>query len=115
MRSAHHLHRRRRREPYPATGVGLRVLDIVVYAAGIAGPLATIPQVLEIYTTHSAEGVSLVTWLMYALFDLPWVIYAIVHREPPLILCYALWFAFNCAVVVGVLLYGPPLTFSYFR
>ena len=111
MRSAHQFHVRRRREPFPATRVGLRVLDIVVYIAGIVGPLATIPQVLEIYTTRSAAGVSFFTWGVYALFDIPWIVYAIVHRERPLLVCYILWFLFNSSVAVGVLLYGVPGSF----
>src|ERR1700688_4365969 len=84
MKFAHHYHTRVRRQPYPAKSMGLRALDVVVYIAGILGPLATLPQVLQIYTTHNASGISLATWSLYALFDLPWIIYAIVHREPPL-------------------------------
>jgi uncharacterized protein with PQ loop repeat len=89
----------------------MRALDVAVYAAGILGPLATIPQVLQIYTMHNAVGVSVATWGMYALFDIPWIIYAFVHREPPLIMCYLLWFLFNALVAIGALLYGPPLAF----
>ena len=111
MKMAHHLQVRRRGEPYPARSMSLRALDVAVYVAGILGPLATIPQVLQIYTTHSATGVSFVTWSVYALFDIPWIIYAFVHREPPLIVCYLLWFLFNALVATGVLLYGPPLAF----
>jgi len=105
------LHTRRRREPYPAKTRGMQVLDLVVYIAGILGPLATIPQVFQIYTTHNAVGISFLTWSIYALFDIPWVIYAIVHREPPLIVCYILWFLFNSLVAIGVLLYSPALIF----
>ena len=111
MRSAHRFHTRRRNEPFPAHTMWLRALDIVVYIAGIVGPLATIPQVLQIYTTHNAAGVSFITWGAYALFDIPWIIYAFVHREPPLIVCYVLWFLFNSAVAIGVLLYGVPGSF----
>ena len=111
MRLPQHFHIRKRREPYPAKSFWMRVLDVAVYTAGILGPLATIPQVLQIYTTHSATGVSLATWSIYALFDLPWVVYAFVHREPPLIVCYLLWFFFNALVAVGVLLYGPHVIF----
>jgi uncharacterized protein with PQ loop repeat len=111
MKIAHHLHTRRRQEPYPANTSGLRVLDAVVYVAGIVGPLATIPQVLQIYTTHNASGISFLTWGVYALLDIPWVIYAFAHREPPLIVCYSLWFLFNSLVAIGVLLYGPALIF----
>lgn len=102
----HHYHRRTRKEPYPASHFGLRILDITVYIAGIVGPLATIPQIVEIYSTHSAAGVSAATWAMYTLFDFPWIVYAIVHKERPLVLCYLLWFVFNTLVVVGAVLYG---------
>jgi MtN3 and saliva related transmembrane protein len=103
-----HYHRRARREPYPSQRLWMRVLDIVVYIVGILGPLATIPQLYQIYSTHDAMGVSFITWAMYAVFDLPWVIYAFVHKEPPLIICYLLWFIFNILVAVGALLYAVP-------
>ena len=108
---AHHLHTRMRRAPYPAKTLSMRVLDVAVYVVGIVGPLATIPQVLQIYTTHQASGISLTTWGLYALCDIPWIIYAFVHREPPLIICYILWFTFNTLVAVGVLIYGAPMLF----
>lgn len=104
----HHYHTRKRAEPYPARTYGMRLLDFVVYVAGVAGPLGTIPQVVQIYSTHDASGVSLLTWTIYALFDIPWIIYAFVHKERPLIVCYCLWFVFNAAVALGALLYGIP-------
>lgn len=80
-----------------------------MYVVGVVGPLATLPQLIEIYSTHSANGVSFATWGLYTIADIPWVIYALVHREKPLILCYLLWFSFNAAVALGVLLYGGPM------
>lgn len=84
----------------------MQVLDVLVYISGILGPLATIPQVIQIYSTHNAAGVSVASWSLYALFDLPWVVYAIVHKERPLMICYILWFGFNASVAVGALIYG---------
>jgi MtN3 and saliva related transmembrane protein len=110
MRSSHRYQARRRREPFPSPKFWLRFLDVIVYIAGILGPLATLPQLYDIYSRQDAAGVSLLTWIMYAVFDLPWVIYAIVHKEGPLIVCYGLWFTFNVLVVIGVLLYGNPWT-----
>ena len=109
MKIPHHFHVRRRKEPFPAQSFLLRSLDVVVYVAGVIGPLATIPQVYQIYTTHDATGVSFLSWGMYAVFDIPWIFYAFIHREPPLIVCYSLWFIFNALVAIGVLLYGAPL------
>ena len=102
----HHYHTRRRAEPYPASTFMMRILDFVVYVAGIVGPQATIPQIYKIYFTHDAGGVSLLTWSMYALFDIPWIIYAVVHKERPLVVCYSLWFFFNAIVAIGAGLYG---------
>jgi uncharacterized protein with PQ loop repeat len=87
----------------------MRVLDVVVYIVGVLGPLATIPQVVQIYSTHDASGVSVLSWGIYTLFDIPWIIYALVHREPPLIVCYILWFIFNGLVAVGAVLYGGSM------
>jgi uncharacterized protein with PQ loop repeat len=89
----------------------VRTLDYIVYGAGILGPLATFPQVYQIYSTHNASGLSLLTWSTYAFLDIPFIIYAFVHREPPLIVCYSLWFVFNLAVAIGVLLYGGSMSF----
>ncbi len=110
--SLHHYHLRKRREPFPARSVSLRILDATVYIVGILGPLATIPQVIKIYGAHDASGVSIVSWGLYALFDIPWIMYAIVHKERPLLICYSLWFFFNLLVVVGALMYGSTGAFA---
>ncbi len=110
MRGIHHLHIRKRisknLEPFPATSPSKRLLDTVVYAAGIAGPLMTLPQLFEIYAHRNAGGVSVATWAAYAVFDIPWIVYGIVHRETPLVVTYFLWLAFNMLVVAGAVLYG---------
>jgi uncharacterized protein with PQ loop repeat len=106
-----HFHSRKRIEPYPARSWSMRVLDKSVYAAGILGPLSTIPQMYVIFATHNATSVSISTWAIAAFFDIPWIFYAIAHKARPLILCYVLWFIFNSAVVLGVLLYGNPMHF----
>ena len=105
MLGLHHWHVRHRK-PEAASKILVRMLDPVVYVVGILGPLATIPQVIQIYTTHDATGVSAATWGMYALFDIPWIVYAFVHKARPLIVCYLLWFLFNTLVAIGALLYG---------
>ena len=106
MRIPHHFHIRKRLEPYPSKRTLIRALDVVVYVVGILGPLATIPQVIKIYAAQDATGVSVLSWGIYALFDITWIVYAIVHKERPLIICYSLWFFFNVLVTVGALVYG---------
>ncbi len=81
------------------------IVDKAVYVAAILQPLMTIPQVVLIYTTHSAEGVSLITWLMYAILGLAFLAYGIKYKLWPIALTQILWFCLQMSVVVGILLY----------
>ena len=105
-----HLHLRKREsrnlEPYPSRKALVRWLDHLVLCVGIIGPLTTVPQIVKIYTLQNATGVSLFAWLFPAIFDIPWIIYGIVHRERPIAVTYTLWLIGNSVVAIGVLLYG---------
>ena len=106
----HHLHIRKRMyknlEKFPHPRGWVRTLDYIVYTAGFLGPAMTIPQVVLIYATHDAGNVSALSWGAYALFDIPWVLYGIVHKEPLITFTYILWFIANMLVTVGALVYG---------
>ena len=113
MAGLRHLHLRKRQgndyEPYPARGFWLRFLDHLVLVVGIIGPVATIPQILKIYLTQNAAGVSALSWGTWALLDIPWILYGLAHRERPIAITYILWCTANTLVFVGVLLYGDGL------
>ena len=106
----HHLHIRKRmyknleKFPHPASLV--RLLDRTVYAVGLLGPAMTFPQMYLIFITHNAAGVSVLSWAAYAVFDVPWILYGVVHKEPVLVFTYSLWFIVNVIVVLGALMYG---------
>ncbi|MEN9561724.1 MAG: hypothetical protein RIQ56_997 [Candidatus Parcubacteria bacterium] len=102
----HHVYKRKRKitgEPFPARTTWLRFLDRVVLAAGIIGPFSAIPQVLKIYIEGDASGLSAPTWGMWALLNIPWIIYGHVHRELPIVATYSLWFIVNTSVFLGIL------------
>lgn len=50
-------------EPFPSRDVWKRFLDYLMYGVGILAPIALVPQIMQIYTTRSADGISLLTWL----------------------------------------------------
>ena len=93
-------------EPYPAKSPLLRLLDRVIFVAGVAGPIATIPQIINIYGSHAAGNVSPVTFGAYAAFNVIWICYGLAHREPPIIMTYCLWLVVNTIVALGALMYG---------
>ena len=66
----------------------------------------SIPQIWLIYVGQDATGVSPISWFAWALFNVPWILYGLVHREPPIITTYTLWFFCNTLIGFGAILYG---------
>lgn len=77
-----HRHKRTAREQRSKL---IAALDDITFAVGIIGPLTVIPQVARIFTLQTAEGVSIATWALISLINIPWIAYAFAHKSKPLI------------------------------
>jgi len=80
-----------------------------MYGVGVLAPLALLPQVIQIYTTKSASGISLATWMLLASFSVLWVLYGVAHKDKPIIIAHVLFAILNMLVAVGALLYSDVL------
>jgi uncharacterized protein with PQ loop repeat len=58
-----------------------------IYIFAFTTPLFEIPQIITIFSAHSAENVSLITWSYLAISSLAWLIYGIIKKMKPLIVC----------------------------
>ncbi len=105
----HHLSVRRRihqkHEVYPHHDKVKRFFDTLIYIAGILGPLASIPQLVDVFLYKKTEGLSLFTWFFWGLLNIVWIVYGILHKEKPIILTYFMWLLVNWGIVLGILLY----------
>jgi len=90
----------KKRSPY------IVFLDKMTFVIGVIGPFVVVPQIWGIFSTQSAEGVSLMTWLLMFVVTFPWVLYGLAHRDAAIITSFTMWEIANAMVVVGVLLYG---------
>ncbi len=90
---------------YVITKQDKRFIDRAAYVVGILFPLSTLPQLNQLFTSHDAGGLSLITWVMYALLTGLFLIYAWVDRIKPLILAQAAWLIVDIAMIIGILLY----------
>ncbi|MBW3020761.1 hypothetical protein KY334_05670 [Candidatus Woesearchaeota archaeon] len=97
----HHYHRSKKKSTKYQ-----KILDKLVYAAGIGGPIMTIPQILKIWAEKTVAGVSLTSWSAYLIMAIIWLMYGIEHKEKPIIVTNALWVVFESLVVVGIIIYG---------
>ncbi len=68
-------------------------------------PIATIPQILEIYKNENVEGVSITTWTLYTFSSCIWLYYGIYRKDKPLIISGLLWVSSQALVVIGLLKY----------
>jgi len=75
-------------------------------SVAVIEPLVTIPQVFTIFYHHTAEGVSLLTWIGYDLVTFIWLSYAYLHRTRVILVESSLFFAVQTAVIIGGVLYG---------
>ena len=108
--SLHHLHKRKRMSgralhPFPAESAGLRFLDKAVYLAGLVSLVMMVPQLRLIFVERNASDLEPISWLTFALMDIPWIIYGFMHKEKPLMFIYSVWLVVNSLVFVGAVLY----------
>jgi MtN3 and saliva related transmembrane protein len=80
-------------------------LDKLTFVVGVIGPFTVLPQIYSIFTSHSAAGVSLATWLLIFIVTFPWILYGLAHKDKSIIVSFTLWEIVNLTVVIGVLLY----------
>lgn len=79
--------------------------DYVAYLFTFAAPMFEIPQAVAIYTSQSAQDVSVLTWGFFCLDNFVWMIYAKRRRLWPLLITSILFEIVEFTILVGILLY----------
>ena len=78
------------------------LFETFVTVCAIIVPFTTLPQLYTIYIDKQADGVSALTWLLYALLTVPLFFYAKRKKDKPMIILNGLWVIFEILVSVGV-------------
>lgn len=93
-------------EPFPHPDKFRRFYDILIYAIVFLAPIINIPQLLNIFLTKDATGVSLVSWVGFSCLSLVWLGYGILHRDKPIVYTNFGLIIIQLMIVVGIILYG---------
>lgn len=80
-------------------------LDNLALTVGVIQPLTTIPQIVLIYTTRDASGVSFFMWTAYNVASLVLLMYGLRHRLPPVIWAQALWLVVQTPMMLSVFIF----------
>lgn len=102
----HHLKKRYKNLDKELPSKTKKFVDTAIYFIGIAGPLMTIPQVIKIFVSKTAAGVSLLSWISYTIIALFWLWYGILHKDKPIIITNLGWFIVDLIIIIGTLIYG---------
>jgi uncharacterized protein with PQ loop repeat len=81
-------------------------VDSVMSVAAVIHPLMAVPQVIQIYVTEQAAGLSLFTWAAWLALGMVFLAYGLAHRLRPYILMQVLWVVIDVLVISGILIYG---------
>ena len=81
-------------------------VDRLMWIAGIIGPLSALPQLYTIYSTRSADDLSLLSWAFFLVLCVIYLCYAIIHNINPVIIAQFLWIVVYGLITAGILLYS---------
>src|SRR5690606_13631157 len=78
----------------------------ILLVAAIVEPLATLPQLYNIWVLHEAHGVSPATWALYVAGAWVWFFHGLQLKDKPLIISGALWIITESVVALGAIIYS---------
>lgn len=77
-----------------------KTIDMMAYVVGVGGNIAVVPQIIKAWQSD-APGLAVLTWVLFTGIGFIWLVYAIHHRQKPLIVAQAVSIGCNLAVVLG--------------
>ncbi|PIN74841.1 hypothetical protein COV17_04615 [Candidatus Woesearchaeota archaeon CG10_big_fil_rev_8_21_14_0_10_36_11] len=105
----HHIHKRKRvyqkLKEFPHPNKWIRFFDLVLLIVAIIAPIMSLPQLFKIYYYQSAAGISVLSFTLYTILNIPWIVYGFVHKDKPIIISSFLWFLSNALIVIGATMY----------
>jgi len=84
----------------------VKIFHGIVTVVAITSPLITLPQLLSIYVTRNASGVSSITWSAYIFTSIIWLSYGAMHRERVIIINGVLGIVLGATIFFGILIYN---------
>lgn len=86
----------------PARPTSEGPLERVLNVFSIGTMLLTIPQVVTVWFSHNASGVSLVSWSAYLASAVLWFVHGVKKRDASIWVACIGWIVLDAAVVVGI-------------
>lgn len=80
--------------------------DLGVMVLGFIEPLFTVPQLIQIFATQNAGGLSIITWGLYVFSSVVMIVWGIKRQLPPIYIPQLFWIVLEVIIIYGILKYG---------
>jgi uncharacterized protein with PQ loop repeat len=84
-------------------------IDKFIYVVAFLEPMANLPQIYTIYSHQDASGVSILSWVLYALFGTTWLWYGIHTKQKPMITGGLLFVITDLIVAIEAIAFGGKI------
>ncbi len=106
----HRIHQLKRanseKKEYPHPDPKIRLLDSICLGTAVVMPLTAIPQIIKLWTTRDASGLSILMWIFMFMLCIPLIIYGVVHKEKVITVMNIMWAAVDIVVIIGIIIFG---------
>lgn len=76
-----------------------------MYAVAILSPLATVPQIYDVFVHRNVAGLSLISWILYGVLNIVWIAYGLIHKEAPIVISNVIFALLNFSIAFGVVIF----------
>lgn len=84
----------------------LTSLDQFVLIIGVVEPFFTIPQLIQIFSTKNAQGLSIITWLLFVFSTSVLFYWGVKRKLKPIYIPQAVWLISELIMIYGIIMYG---------
>lgn len=83
-----------------------KLIDSVCAVFAVLMPLTTVPQIMLLFQTKDASGLSLMMWVLYSIGCIPFLLFGIIYKHTQLIVLNTLWLIAQSIMIVGIIIYS---------
>lgn len=102
------IHIATKKKPLPKKHT-FTVFDRVVLIVSVLYPFSALPQAIAVFSGKT-EGVSVLSWMVFLVCAILFLIYGVKRRVPPMIVSNSIWIVMDTLVIVGILAFGSSVT-----
>jgi len=90
----------------PITKKQKQLIDSVCAVFAVLMPLTTVPQIVLLFETKDASGLSLMMWVLYSIGCIPFLLFGSIYQHTQLIVLNSLWLVAQAVMIIGIVIYS---------